>query len=78
LLVIGPQIYANTRGRIEGQEGMANFVRAFLFAGARNVAAALFEVDDVFTTALIKRLYTRLGEGTDVGAALKMAKADLR
>ena len=57
---------------------MANLVRAFLFAGARNVAAALWEVDDVFTMALMKRFYTRLGEGADVAAALQMAKADLR
>src|SRR5215813_4158596 len=65
-------------GRIEGQEGMANLVRSFLFAGARNVAAALWEVDDVFTMALMKRLYTRLSEGADVAASLQMAKADLR
>jgi CHAT domain-containing protein len=65
-------------GRVEGQEGMANLVRAFLFAGARNVAAALWQVDDVFTSALMKSFYTRLAEGDDVSRALQRAKADIR
>jgi CHAT domain-containing protein len=65
-------------GRIEGQEGMASIVRAFLFAGARNVAAALWDVGDVSTTALMKRFYTRLAEGVEVAEALQMAKIDMR
>jgi CHAT domain-containing protein len=64
-------------GRLEGQEGVANLVRAFLFAGARSVAASQWAVDDVFTAALMRRFYTRLAEGLDRASALRMAKLDL-
>jgi CHAT domain-containing protein len=64
-------------GRLEGQEGVANLVRAFLFAGARSVAASQWSVDDVFTAALMRRFYTRLAEGLDRASALRMAKLDL-
>jgi CHAT domain-containing protein len=65
-------------GRVEGQEGMANLVRAFLFAGARNVAASLWEADDGFTVQLMKRFYSRIAEGQDVAQAIQSAKNDLR
>jgi CHAT domain-containing protein len=65
-------------GRVEGQEGMANLVRAFLFAGARNVAASLWEADDAFTVQLMRRFYSRIAEGQDVARAMQSAKNDLR
>ena len=51
---------------------------AFLFAGARNVTASLWEADDRFTTTLMKQFYTRLSEGQDVARALQTAKSDVR
>jgi CHAT domain-containing protein len=65
-------------GRLQGQEGMANLVRAFLFAGSRSVVAALWDVDDTFTAALMKRFYANLALGEDVGRAMQHAKRDIR
>ena len=65
-------------GRLQGQEGMANLVRAFLFAGSRSVVAALWEVDDTFTASLMKRFYANLALGEDVGQALQHAKHEVR
>ncbi|MCL4489619.1 MAG: CHAT domain-containing tetratricopeptide repeat protein, partial [Chloroflexi bacterium] len=65
-------------GRLQGQEGMANLVRAFLFAGSRSVVAALWEVDDTFTASLMKRFYSNLALGEDVGRALQHAKREIR
>lgn len=64
-------------GRLEGQDGVANLVRAFLFAGAKSVVASQWAADDVATAALMKRFYTRLAEGLDRGSALRSAKLDL-
>jgi CHAT domain-containing protein len=64
-------------GRLQGEEGIANLVRAFLLAGARTVVATLWSADDTFTTALIKEFYGRLSEGQDKGSALRQAKIDL-
>ena len=65
-------------GRLEGQEGMANLVRAFLAAGARNVVSALWEVDDTYGSATMKRFYTHLANGIDPADALARAKRELR
>ncbi|MCI0621608.1 MAG: CHAT domain-containing protein, partial [Acidobacteria bacterium] len=35
-------------GRLQGQEGIANLVRAFLLAGSRTVVASLWSADDTF------------------------------
>ncbi len=64
-------------GRLEGQEGVVNLVRAFLFAGARSVVASQWAADDVFTAALMKQFYLHLAEGLDKGTALSQAKLDL-
>ena len=64
-------------GRLVGQEGIVNLVRAFLFAGARSVVASLWAADDVFTTSLMKRFYANLAKGTDRGVALQKAKLGL-
>lgn len=65
-------------GRIQGQEGIANIVRAFLYAGARSVVSTLWEVDDAFTTALMKRFYAKLASGKPADEALHEAKAEMR
>ncbi len=65
-------------GRIEGQEGVANFVRAFLQAGSRNVVSALWEVDDALTATLMQRFYAHLTRRLAPAEALRAAKIDLR
>jgi CHAT domain-containing protein len=65
-------------GRIQGQEGIANVVRAFLYAGSRSIVSTLWEVDDTFTAALVKRFYANLASGRDVGDALRLAKLEMR
>lgn len=65
-------------GRIEGQEGVANFVRAFLQAGSRNVVSALWEVDDTLTATLMQRFYAHLTRRLTPVEALRAAKIDIR
>lgn len=64
-------------GRLQGQEGIANLVQAFLFAGAKGVVATSWSVDDKYTTALMERFYTHLAQNQDKGSALRQAKIDL-
>jgi CHAT domain-containing protein len=64
-------------GRLVGQEGIVNLVRAFLFAGARSIVASLWAADDAFTTSLMKRFYSNLARGMDRGSALQKAKLGL-
>jgi CHAT domain-containing protein len=65
-------------GRIQGQEGVASIVRAFLYAGARSIVSTLWEVDDTFAAALMKRFYAHLAEGRDVSESLRLAKIEMR
>jgi len=64
-------------GRLQGQEGISNLVRAFLFAGARSVVASSWATEDMFTLALMEQFYRHLVSGIDKGAALRQAKLDL-
>jgi CHAT domain-containing protein len=64
-------------GKLLGEEGIASLERAFLLAGAKSVIASLWTADDIFTIALMKRLYRHLIDGTDKGTALQQAKLDL-
>ncbi len=64
-------------GRLQGQEGIANLVRAFLLAGSRTVVASLWSADDTFTAALVKQFYMNLKKGQDKGSALRQAKIEL-
>ena len=52
-------------------------VEAFLLAGAKSVLAALWEVDDTLTEALMRNFYTHLAHGMDKASALRQAKLDL-
>ena len=64
-------------GKMQGLDGMASLVNAFLFAGARSVVASLWAVDDTFTASLMTRFYTHLAAGDETETALRKAKLDL-
>lgn len=58
-------------------EGLVGFVWAFLRAGARTVAAALWDVSDSSTEPLMSRFYAHLARGADPIASLHAAKIEL-
>jgi len=64
-------------GKLEGQNGIASIVQAFLFAGARSVVASLWTADDTFTASLMARFYRELAAGMPVGGALRSAKLEM-
>jgi CHAT domain-containing protein len=47
-------------GRVAGGEGVMGLTRAFHLAGARNVVASLWKVDDIATAALMGLFYHKL------------------
>jgi CHAT domain-containing protein/tetratricopeptide (TPR) repeat protein len=58
-------------------EGLVGFAWAFLGAGARNVIAGLWEVDDRSTAQLMQKMYGALGRKASPAAALREAKLAL-
>jgi CHAT domain-containing protein len=64
-------------GPLEGEEGIANLVRAFLFAGAKSVVATLWTANDPSTRTLMERFYRYIADGKDKGSALRHAQMDL-
>jgi CHAT domain-containing protein len=64
-------------GRLEGEEGITNLVRAFLFSGARSVVASLWTAEDPSTRTLMQRFYRHIADGEDKGSALRRAQMDL-
>jgi tetratricopeptide (TPR) repeat protein len=58
-------------------EGLTGFSWAFLSAGARNVVAGLWDVDDRATTSLMKNFYDQLAAGLSPASALRRAKLEL-
>lgn len=58
-------------------EGLVGFAWAFFSAGARNVLAGLWNVDDAATARLMTALYGHLGEGRGAEEALREAKLSL-
>jgi len=65
----GAKIYAG--------EGLVGFSWAFLQAGARNVIAGLWDVDDRSTAQTMAQLYLGLASGAAPADALRAAKLDL-
>ncbi len=51
-------------GTSEGIAGTNSLVEAFLMAGARSVVASIWEADDAFTAALMRRFYGNLRLGS--------------
>jgi CHAT domain-containing protein len=64
-------------GPLESEEGIANLVRAFLFAGAKSVVASLWIANDPSTRTLMERFYRYIAGGEDKASALRHAKMDL-
>jgi len=60
--------------RIYSGEGLIGFAWAFLRAGARNVIAGLWDVNDQSTAGLMDRLYRELAAGRLPADALRTAK----
>jgi CHAT domain-containing protein len=60
-------------GQLQGEGGVANLVRAFLFAGAKSVVASLWTANDPSTRTLMERFYRYLADGEDKGSALRHA-----
>jgi CHAT domain-containing protein len=59
-------------------EGLQSLTRAFMYAGAPRVIASLWEVSDVATAELMKRLYAGiLTRGLSPAAALRAAQLDI-
>lgn len=58
-------------------EGLVGLAWAFLHAGADNVVAALWEVNDAATPDLMDRFYEKLAGGADPATALRDAKLSL-
>ncbi len=58
-------------------EGIVGLAWAFLEAGARNVIAGLWDVDDASTPALMARLYSELNDGLPPARALRDAKLEM-
>ncbi len=64
-------------GTAEGIAGTNSLVEAFLMAGARSVLASVWEADDAFTAALMRRFYANLQLGHDKASALAFAQREL-
>lgn len=64
-------------GRLDGEEGIENIERAFLYAGAKSVLASLWAASDIYTTDLMDRFYRNLQASQDEGEALRHAKLHL-
>lgn len=63
--------------RIYAGEGLVGFAWAFLNAGARNVIAGLWDVEDRSTSVLMKSLYQGMARGLTPPDALRSAKLDM-
>ena len=60
--------------RVYSGEGLVGFAWAFLQAGARNVVAGLWDVNDRSTSLLMQQLYAEISAGRSPAAALRAAK----
>lgn len=61
-------------GKLLEGEGLLALSRTFFYAGARNVIASLWDVNDISTAEIMKNLYVQLKAGLSPAAALRNAK----
>ena len=64
-------------GKTVSGEGMIGLVRAFQYAGARNIVASLWRVSDRSTATLMNAFYGELASGARKDEALRAAKLKL-
>lgn len=64
-------------GMVLGSEGVQSLGRAFLYAGARDVIATLWEIEDRGSVDLMSRFYDRFADGESSGASLAAVKREL-
>jgi CHAT domain-containing protein/tetratricopeptide (TPR) repeat protein len=63
--------------RVYAGEGLVGFAWAFLEAGARNVIAGLWDVNDRSTAKIMANMYPELAHGRSPADALRAAKLEL-
>ncbi len=61
-------------GKFVNGEGVLGLTRAFFYAGARNVAVSLWNVNDSATATLMGSFYRNLNRGLPKGEAMRRAK----
>lgn len=61
-------------GQVSGAEGLHSLARAFLHAGGRTVAGALWELPDSGAADLVLSFYRELERGRDAAAAMSRAQ----
>lgn len=61
-------------GKFVNGEGVLGLTRAFFYAGARNVAVSLWNVNDSATATLMGDFYRNLNHGLPKGEAMRRAK----
>ena len=64
-------------GKLVNGEGVLGLTRAFFYAGARNVAVLLWNVNDFATATLMVSFYRHLSRGVRESEALRQAKLSL-
>jgi CHAT domain-containing protein len=64
-------------GKLVTGEGVLGLTRAFFYAGARNVAVSLWNVNDSATATLMESFYLNLKRGLPKSEALRQAKLSL-
>ncbi|MFK7972950.1 MAG: CHAT domain-containing protein [Bacteroidia bacterium] len=61
-------------GGLQKGEGVISLARAFAYAGAKNIATSLWQIDDQSTAVIMKSYYTFLANGLPKDVALQQAK----
>jgi CHAT domain-containing protein len=61
---------------VDESEGILGMTKAFFEAGTKSVVVSLWEVNDKYTSSLMKLYYKKLSDGYDKSEALRLAKID--
>ncbi len=64
-------------GKLVRGEGMVSLMRAFFYAGTKNVVVSLWNVDDKSTADLMKEFYLQMKNGKSQAESLRQAKLDM-
>jgi CHAT domain-containing protein/Tfp pilus assembly protein PilF len=64
-------------GKLVNGEGIISVMRAFFYAGAKNVVVSLWKVDDQSTADLMRDFYAHMKSGKNPAESLRQAKLDM-